>query len=245
MILSRTQLEDIADTIVQDFNKFFYVGDRHRNMFFPQPMPIDQFATEYLKLHIIFDHLSSDGSVCGLTSYADTEYLIHDGKETRILALKQNDVLLDRSFVDPRKIHALCGKRRFTLAHECAHQILYQMESDEQKLAHRRKYSARSSYSIRELKTREDWNEWQANVLGAAILMPRSEIERVMHNFYLRGSKIKRYSGEYIDSDYFFLTLLCRIFGVSLPALEIRLHDLGYMENIPAVPRKEALEVGA
>ena len=37
--------------------------------------------------------------------------------------------------------------------------------------------SARTAYSLRELKTREDWNEWQANVLGAAILMPQREID--------------------------------------------------------------------
>ena len=35
----------------------------------------------------------------------------------------------------------------------------------------------RQAYSLRELKTREDWNEWQANVLGAAILMPQREID--------------------------------------------------------------------
>ena len=71
----------------------------------------------------------------------------------------------DRNFIEPSQIRKLCGKRRFTLAHECAHQILFQMETDKIREACRRKYSARTAYSLRALKTREDWNEWQANVL--------------------------------------------------------------------------------
>ena len=34
--------------------------------------------------------------------------------------------------------------------------------------------------SSRVLRTQEDWNEWQANTLGAAILMPQSEVDRAM-----------------------------------------------------------------
>ena len=65
----------------------------------------------------------------------------------------------------------LCGKRRFTLAHECAHQLLFHLESEDTKAACRKLYAERRTYSLRDLKSNEDWNEWQANVLGAAILM--------------------------------------------------------------------------
>ncbi len=37
---------------------------------------------------------------------------------------------MDASFIQPGQVYKLCGKRRFTLAHECAHQILFQMESE-------------------------------------------------------------------------------------------------------------------
>ena len=82
----------------------------------------------------------------------------------RTIPLKQNQVLLDESFIKPGQVKELCGKRRFTLAHECAHQILYQYESDEVKAACQKKYAARSSYSLRDLKTREDWNECSTSV---------------------------------------------------------------------------------
>lgn len=86
-------------------------------------------------------------------------------RDKRTIPLKANQVLLDLSFIQPGQVHALCGKRRFTLAHECAHQILFGMESDNDKRTHESKYAPRAAYSLRDLKTREDWNEWQANVL--------------------------------------------------------------------------------
>ena len=42
--------------------------------------------------------------------------------------------------------------------------------------------------SLRELKTREDWNEWQANVLGAAILMPQREIDLALRTMPEAGN---------------------------------------------------------
>ena len=72
-----------------------------------------------------------------MTAYADTEYQVVEMGITRKLRLKRNEVVLDRSFVEPGNIRKLCGKRRFTLAHECAHQILFQMESNEIALAMR------------------------------------------------------------------------------------------------------------
>ena len=101
----------------------------------------------------------------------------------RTIELKQNQILLDSSFLEAGKVKKLCGKRRFTLAHECAHQILFQMESEESQQKCRESYSERRSYSLRDLKSREDWNEWQANALGAALLMPQAEIKRAMWLF--------------------------------------------------------------
>ena len=182
MILSHDDIEEIAAATISDFNDFFYKGGIPAMRTMPISTPIDQFASDYLKLHVSFTHLSSDGSFCGARMTAST------------IPLKRNQVLLDSSFIQPGQVKKLCGKRRFTLAHECAHQILFQLESDEGKAACRKRYSTRRSYSLRDLKTREDWNEWQANVLGAAILMPREEIDFAIWRF-APGRKLKNYSG--------------------------------------------------
>lgn len=163
MILSQKQIEEIAAAVTRDFNEFFF-GCETDKARIARATPIDQFATDYLSLDVSFARLSSDGSIYGLTAYENTEYIIEESNAQRSIALRRNQILLDESFIKPGQVRQLCGKRRFTLAHECAHQILFYLETDEVQDTCRKKYAARKAYSLRELKTHEDWNEWQANV---------------------------------------------------------------------------------
>lgn len=141
-------------------------------------------------------------------------------------------MVLDKSFIEPENIRKLCGKRRFTLAHECAHQILFQLDSDDRKIACHKRPVVRGNGS-RVLRTQEDWNEWQANTLGAAILMPQSEVDRAMwfinsRNFY--------------DSDQVKIDTFCGVFGVSRSAAAIRLEQLGYLNRKKDYEYRDPLE---
>ena len=78
MILSLRQIEDIGAAVIQDFNKFFYCGSNALRNNKVRATPIDQFAREYLGLSVRFARLSADGRICGLTSYADAEYIIEE-----------------------------------------------------------------------------------------------------------------------------------------------------------------------
>lgn len=242
MVLSHKEIEGIASAVIKDFNKFFFGEDDDGKRKMPRGTPIDQLAKQYLGLDVSFTRLSSDGSLCGVTAYSDTEYIIEDQGIQRTVQLKRNQVLLDASFIEPGQIQKLCGKRRFTLAHECAHQILYQMESDDSKLACRKLYAERRAYSLRDLKTKEDWNEWQANALGAAILMPQAEIEFAMYRF-ASGRKLVSYEGKFIYRDLLALKMIADVFKVSKTALTIRLHQLGYIEDRPYSEYSDPLEV--
>lgn len=244
MILSRKQIEEIAAAITKDFHEFFFGVGFDDGKRFAQSTPIDQFARDYLGLRVSFARLSSDGSICGLTAYADTEYEIVDMGVKRIIPLKQNQVLLDESFIQKGQVKKLCGKRRFTLAHECAHQILYQMESDEVKQRCNRQYSARTAYSLRDLKTHEDWNEWQANVLGAAILMPQKEVDLAAW-YFIPEKKLTSYGGYFTYRDRLSLRAMCAQLGVSQSAAVIRLRQLGYLEDRPYSEFDDSTEVWA
>lgn len=181
MILSQKDIEEIAAAVMQDFQRFFFGLEAENPFRAALPTPIDQFASEYLNLKVSFGRLSDDGSVYGVTAYTDAEYLVEeDGKQRRI-SLKQNQVVMDENFIRPENIRKLCGKRRFTLAHECAHQILYQLDADDREIAcHKKTQPYRVGRRL--LITKEDWNEWQANALGAAILMPQTEVDRAMRS---------------------------------------------------------------
>lgn len=242
MYLSRTQIEEIAVAVMKDFNDFFFNEKTGRKKNVLQGTPIDQLAKDYLGLSVSFARLSSDGNLCGLTAYADTEFVLEEGGVKRTILLKQNQVILDMSFIAPGQVRTLCGKRRFTLAHECAHQILYQMQSEEVKASCRKKYAAHTAYSLRDLKTKEDWNEWQANALGAAILMPQDQIDLAM--WYFTGSnRLTKYGGYFNYKDRMVLANICQTFGVSKSAAIIRLKELDYMEERPYSDFHDPLEV--
>ena len=242
MILSQKQIEEIAAAVTKNFNEFFFGEDVDVRM--PRATPIDQFAKDYLKLDVSFVRLSADRSILGLTAYDDTVYLIEEPGVRRTIPLKKNQVLLDESFIQPGHVRQQCGKRRFTLAHECAHQILFQLESDKVKESCRKKYATRSAYSLRELKTHEDWNEWQANALGAAILMPQKEIDLAMR-YLAAGKPLVNYEGRFCHRDQLALSMLCQQLGVSKSAAVIRLRQLGYIEDRPYPERVNQLEVKA
>lgn len=244
MILYRDDLEEIAAAATKDFNDFYFGKSVEPPVRFARSTPIDQFARDYLKLNVSYIRLSPDGSLCGLTAYADTSFQIEEMGVTRTIELRRNQVLLDSSFIQPGNEQKLCGKRRFTLAHECAHQILFQLESEKNRSACEEQYAPRRCYSLRDLKTREDWNEWQANVLGAALLMPQKEIDRAMRKLN-GGRKLQNYEGRFPHNDGVALAVLCHTMGVSKTAAVIRLRDLGYIEDLPRCRYVDPLEVWA
>ena len=137
MILSQKKIEEIAAAVTKDFNEFFYGNNVEDPRRMARGTPIDQFAKDYLGMNVSFARLSSDGSICGLTAYADTEYIVEELGVKRTIPLRKNQILLDVGFIQCGQVHKLCGKRRFTLAHECAHQILFQMESEAMQSAYK------------------------------------------------------------------------------------------------------------
>lgn len=229
MIISREALENTADALLSEFDKYMKEkygtgrGDPYGGTY------IDILAEEYFALNVRYEKLSPDGSLCGITAYENCEYTVPGcGK----IKMRQNDVVLDISFLTPPYVHRLCGKRRFTLAHEFAHQFLHQIScDDEERMSFRKKHSGYIEYSSTRLRSAEDWSEWQANVLAAAILMPRDDIEKAMWMFSPRatvtcfdGSRFPvAEDGQAVDN-------MARQFCVSKSAMILRLNGLGYLK---------------
>ena len=94
----------------------------------------------------------------------------------------------------------------------------------------------------RVLRTQEDWNEWQANSLGAAILMPQSEVDRAM--WYINSRKpLTCYGWRFYDKDQVKIDTFCGVFGVSRSAAAIRLEQLGYLNRKKDYEYRDPLEV--
>jgi Zn-dependent peptidase ImmA (M78 family) len=85
-----------------------------------------------------------------------------------------------------------------------------------------RKKLAEHTYSARELKSNDDWSEWQANALAAALLMPRTQIEKLLMN----GGDFTS-GGDVPFCDYAAFSYLQDELFVSKSALKTRLRQLG------------------
>ena len=119
-------------------------------------------------------------------------------------------------------------RRRFTLAHECAHQILFQLEAQEGTAACRKPYALCMARRPRLLRTREDWREWQANALGPALLMPVDWLAQAIRE--LHGElPLAFHDGYPTTRSKLIIEHLCSRFSVSRAALTIRLRQLGFI----------------
>lgn len=229
MILSHMQIEEIAAAVTKDFNEFFFGKDADIGRTTARATPIDQFAKDYLGLSVSFANLSSDGSLCGLTAYADTEYTIEEEGVKRTIPLKANQVLLDMSFIQPGQVHALCGKRRFTLAHECAHQILFGMESDND-----RRMDARRNFNPEEPKVMNgdilfaDYMEQWLDIIKSSVAVPTfasysTTVKRVVAP-YFREKEITLKNLTAKDIQEFYMKELQRVSASSVIHYHANIH---------------------
>ena len=74
--------------------------------------------------------------------------------------------------------------RRFSLAHEVGHKIIYLADPSQQTACFDTPYDCEKRYSLDELKERMTLNEAQANAMAAAILMPCFMIDAALQKYH-------------------------------------------------------------
>lgn len=217
LYLSQKDIESIGSSVLRDYAKSGFRGIRI-------PVDIEGIARRYLGLNMEYRKLSDNGNILGLTSYKGVvlELTFKDGSIH--ITVPEDTILLDDSLKDPKK---LC-RRRFTIAHECAHQILSRMEENTKGSSCRTSLVPGETYSLRELHSAEDWGEWQANTLGAVLLMPKNELLREL-NGWRRPYKPIIYGNRFTLMDYEKVKFLAKRFSVSLSAMKLRLRELDCM----------------
>ncbi len=175
---------------------------------------------ELLGLRVEYRRLSGDGALLGLTSAGPLWVPVQDrpGAWER---LDGRTVLLDASLAPPWGAE---GRRNFTLAHEIAHQ--------------RRNPSAPPEAAAPLCCRREigSWEEWRADALAAALLMPEELLRRGMREHGLTGPL--RVMHPRLDPETWRrASALAESLGVSRQALALRLRRLGLLRrDYPADP---------
>lgn len=192
---------------------------------------INYLIKECLYLTVKSKNISADKSVLGLIAFEDATVPCYDLSFNPIkVDLCAGDILIDLSLSGNRNI----PRRRFTLAHEASHWILHRSyhSPTNQKYEFRKPYLVSLGSDIerrfRRFETENDEEEWQANSLAAALLMPKIafaecaciEIQRVF------GKDVSCLIEDFSDEFDEVVGSIANIFNVSKQAALIRLEQL-------------------
>lgn len=221
--LQKKDFDDIARVIMKEYMP--NVVD------VPGEIDINYLIKECLFLTVKSKNITADKSVLGLIAFEEAVVPCYDLAFNKTeIHLDAGDILIDLSLSGNKSI----TRRRFTLAHEASHWILHRSyhSPTNQQFEFRKPYKASFSSDIerryRRLETENDIEEWQANSLAAAILMPKvafkeTSLEVIRQVYGRRITKLKKDDSEEYSN---VLQRVSSIYNVSLQATEIRLDQL-------------------
>jgi len=230
-ILRQSDFEDIATMVLKE-----YMPNVLRAQ---QPLDVEELAKECFYLDVAYAKLSPAGEVLGLIAFDETEFRPYGAAANEKMFLQPGQVLLDGSLVDGK----LSARRRFTLAHEVSHWICHRAYHSEDKrgyeLRTNRSVIACRSENIEQNRRRQQrytdsyWEEWQADHLAAAMLMPKAIFVEVCREVFRENGILKGYLAVGVD-DYVahrIIRAVAKKFAVSFRAAQIRMLRLGYINE--------------
>ena len=155
-----------------------------------------------------------------------TPLLVHQDGKIIPFVFPKDTIVLDKFLLAEKEQ----GRRRFTMAHEASHHILSKMYAMPSEGRFHAEYDSERSYSKEELAQMFASVEWQADTMGASLLMPRRIIENALAK-YNQSNPIRVYGDNTITSkDKAVIRRMAAYIGVSYTALVIRLRDMGLFE---------------
>lgn len=223
--LTKENKERLAERILQEYSP--------ENLNSAEALNIDWFLEDCLFLTPRTERLSLDNSILGMIAFDKTEIDCYDSRlRPAKLVLEEREVVTETRLSGKNDIRRL----RHTKAHECSHWILHRryFSSDKRDYAFRKnqKHLACRTMDIaenRRIRNIEDLIEWQANSLGASLLMPKDIFKEVART-EIRSHGIRRDCLLVSDNRqrmFDIITKVSDIFEVSKRATEIRFKELG------------------
>ena len=221
--LSRFDIEAIADKYVQAYMALPDV--RNTQIYRIDP---ELLLEKVLGLNVEYQHLSYDGSILGMTSFTEMGVQVfEDDDNEAFFFLDGKTVLVEKDLNFDSKLK---GRKNFTLMHEGSHQIFKMLFPHDYGVTQKSAGVHYCKANSERNKPISDWEEWQANTLGAAILLPENLIKQGMYLFSL-GEKIECLNKIYYPSVYKRFDALADFLGCSKKALAIRMKQLGLLKK--------------
>lgn len=212
VILSRQDIERISRRILA-----VYLQRQDSSLSRIDPV---SFATDMYGMEFYFRKLSYDGEILGMTSMKEFAVQVEDSEGfPEWFELDPQVALIDLSLLGDQQT----GRRHFTMMHEVSHQILRMLFPTDFGLRYRicpvKYYMNRKS---------SDWEEWQANALASALLLPRELILKHLNQAGL--THIRLLNKHYAPKTYMIFSMMADQLGVSKQALAIRMKYLGLLQ---------------
>ena len=218
---SRKDIERIAEGILLKYRKL----PELQGISITKIDPV-LLAERVMDLKLDFVHLSLSGKILGLTCFDETGVEVYDETDGYyIYWLDGNTILVER---DLRTDCRCAGRCNFSIAHETSHQIFGKLYPKEYGAPQKQKIHCYSPFAPGQKSFR--WDEWQANTLASALLMPEDVLRSDMRMFGL-GDKIEFLNSRYGQEVYTRFFLLAEYMGVSKQALAIRMKQLGLLDK--------------
>ena len=219
--LSREELEQIGLRVTAGYRRLLASAGAGALR-----VDISLLVRELLGLKVEYHHLSRSGDTLGVTSFCEVGVEVFDQEGSQYAELDGRTIFVESDLL---REDAVPGRRNFTLAHEGSHHILKRLFPGEYGVRYRRG-------GLRILRrdaangTAPDWEEWQANALAAAILLPAGNVRTAMAEYGL-GERMRRLNRVFDPVEYERFAAMAGYLGVSRAALSIRMTQLGLLEQ--------------
>lgn len=228
-VLRNEDMDEIARAVFQTYAPHV--------LRYPCPVDIVDLAENAFNLTIESRNLSLNNEILGLTAFNDIEYPCYNQDLIpEVVALPYGTVVINKGLI----LYNQKARKRFTLAHENSHWILhrsYHSPTNQQFQLRKQMpgYIACRSSQVESnhhmLRSDKDWEEWQADSLAAALLMPKEVFIEAARDEL--GLGLNCYRGQTNSFQYYeSIARLASRFQVSKNAACIRLKQLGLVRSI-------------
>lgn len=224
-ILKKSDFDDIATMVLNEYMPNVLQSS--------QAVDIEYLAQDCLFMTIRNKHITYNGVILGMTAFGDVSVnCLNNMLEPSREELSEGSMLLDNSLLGRDQF----ARRRFTLSHESSHWILhrsYHSPDNKQFQFRRQNFVACRSSNIEcakyNCRTDDDWEEWQADKLAAALLMPYTPFK--IYSEYVLCSLREMFliEGNYTWNYREAINKISAKFKVSKMATKIRLKEIGLL----------------
>lgn len=220
-MFSYSELDDLAEELVKD-----YMDKKKESRVLC--VDIEGFITEYMKMSLVYENIAEENPnrIGFLANGIKPLFVNRNGCREKVV-FSPDTIVLDRYLLHEER----SGQNRFTMAHECGHKIMGLHIPKQQEACFHTLFDENEDYVDAEVRQMFSLYESYANRMGAALLMPRFLLERVLKK-YTKSKKIIIYGNSLFSyADKLVMSKMADCMGVSYSAFINRLHDLDLFEE--------------